>query len=82
MKCYELKNCCFNGTDPKESKCQPYQQQIGCWEYDWVSLYKSMADCEEKYEWREFMLEKCPKCTVYKLHKEEVNHILEGLRNS
>lgn len=82
MKCYELKNCCYNGTDPKESCCQPHQLQIGCWEYDWVSLYISAPDGEEKYEWRDVMLNRCPGCEVYKLHKGDMDRILEGLRNS
>lgn len=82
MKCYEIKNCCFNGTDPKEAKCQPYQLQIGCWEYDWVSLYKVMPDCDEKYEWREIMLVNCPNCEVYKLHKVEMDSVLERLQDA
>lgn len=82
MKCYEIKNCSFNGTDPAKSRCQPHQLQIGCWEYDWVSLYKSMPECVEKYEWRDVMLDGCPDCAVYKLHKEEMDNILEGLRSS
>jgi hypothetical protein len=82
MKCCELKNCCFNGTDPKESICQPYQLQIGCWEYDWVALYKDMPDCNEKYKWRDVMLNGCPACIVYKIHKDKMDQILEGLRNS
>ncbi|MGE5632048.1 MAG: hypothetical protein ACM3TR_13260 [Caulobacteraceae bacterium] len=82
MKCYELKICCFNGTGPKESKCQPYKQQIGCWEYDWVGFYMTMPDCSEKYEWRDAMLGGCPECVVYKQHKEEIDYILEGLRSS
>jgi len=82
MKCYELKNCCFNGTDPSVSKCQPHQLQIGCWEYDWVSYYNSMPECEEKYEWRDVMLNRCPGCQVYALHPEEMERILEGLRGN
>lgn len=34
MKCWELKNCIFIETNPKESKRPPYKQQCGCWEYD------------------------------------------------
>lgn len=82
MKCYELKNCCFNGTDPEKSRCQPYKLQISFFEFDWVSLYRAMPDSDEKYEWRDVMLENCPQCEVYKLHKSEVERVLEGLRNS
>lgn len=82
MKCYELKNCCFNGTNSTESRCQPHQLQIGCWEFDWVDFYATIPDCDEKYEWRDVMLNGCPVCIVYKLHKDEMDRILEGLRNS
>ncbi|HYF83493.1 MAG TPA: hypothetical protein VEB00_10765 [Clostridia bacterium] len=82
MNCYEMKNCCFNGTNPQGSKCPPHQMQIGCWEYDWLSFYTIMLECEEKYKWRDIMLEKCPECVVYCLHKHEIDRILEGLKNS
>jgi hypothetical protein len=41
-----------------------------------------MPDCDEKYEWRDVMLKRCPECVVYKIHKDEMDQILEGLRNS
>lgn len=82
MKCYEIKNCVFNGKDHKESKCPPHKLQVGCWEYDWVSYYNEMPDCEEKLEWRDFMINNCTKCKIYELHKNEVDNFLEGLRNS
>jgi len=82
MKCYEIKNCCFNGTEHVTSKCPPHKFKIGCWEYDWVSFYNKMPECKEKLEWREIMLNKCPKCEVYEIHKDDMEKILQGLRNA
>lgn len=79
MKCYEIKNCTFNGTDPEKSKCPPHRLQIGCWEHDWISFYKNMPDCTEKLEWREIMLKACPVCEVYKLHEVEMKDMLYRL---
>lgn len=81
MKCYEIKNCSFNGTDPENSKCPPHRLQIGCWEYDWAGFYKVMPDCKEKLEWREVMLNNCPVCGVYKLHEAEMKDMLFRLAN-
>jgi len=81
MKCYEIKNCIFNGTNHFESKCPPHKLQLGCWEYDWVSFYKAMPDKKEKLEWRQTMLENCPNCVIYSKHKEEIDIILNGLQN-
>ena len=82
MKCYEIKNCPFNGTEHATSKCPPHKLKVGCWEYDWVSFYNKMPECEEKLEWKEVMLSKCPNCEVYRLHENDMKAILEGLRNS
>lgn len=82
MKCWEIKECCFEGTDPTESKCPPYVLQISCWEYDWVSFYRAMPDCEEKMEWRDVMLSDCPNCPVYTLHEGHLSEILEGLESA
>lgn len=79
MKCYELKGCYFNGTDPRESKCPSHREQVGCWEYDWLSFYNSMPDCADKYEWRETMFKICPECEMYKLHKQSVDMFLKEL---
>lgn len=79
MRCYEVKKCYFNGTNPAGSKCPPHREQVGCWEYDWLSFYAGMPDCAEKYEWRETMLKICPECQVYKLHKPEIDGFLRGL---
>jgi hypothetical protein len=81
MKCYEIKECLFNGTSPNESKCPPYKLQIGCWEYDWASFYNSMPECKEKLEWLEEMLKNCPACVVYRLHREEMKGSLDKLHN-
>ncbi|MBS4537495.1 hypothetical protein GOQ27_03420 [Clostridium sp. D2Q-11] len=82
MKCYEIKNCPFKGTDHSTSKCPPHKLKVGCWEYDWVSYYNKMPECNEKLEWREVMLKRCTNCKVYKLHREDMNVILEALKNS
>lgn len=80
MKCFEIKKCPFNGTNPKKSKCPPHRLQIGCWEYDWVSFYKAMPDGEEKENWRKIMLEECPYCEVYKTNKSDIDKFLKGLK--
>lgn len=80
MKCYELKKCPFKDTDSEGTMCPPYELGIGCWEYNWVEFYKEMPDCKAKEEWREIMLEKCPQCKVYEIHKKEVDEFLDGLR--
>lgn len=82
MKCYELTNCRFSGTVPEESKCPPHKMQITCWEYDWLSFYASLPDCDEKYDWRDIMLNDCPLCPVYELHKSEIDTMLDSLRNA
>jgi len=46
MKCYEMKNYYFNGTDPKEFKCPPHELQVGCWEHDWVGFYSAMPSIQ------------------------------------
>ncbi len=82
MKCWEIRECIFKGTDPKESRCPPYELQISCWEYDWNRFYRAMPDCQEKLEWRDVMLTECPICLVYRLHKSYLSEILKGLEGA
>ncbi len=82
LKCYELINCPFNHTCHEKSKCPPHQNQMGCFEYDWVHFYNQMPDGEDKEQWKTFMLNKCPQCDVYQYHPEEINHMLKRLKSS
>lgn len=82
MKCYRIKDCCFNGTEPKVSKCEPHRTQVGCWEYDWLAYFLAMPECDAKYEWRDVMLDECPNCPVYSLHHHEVERFLSGLKKA
>ncbi len=79
-KCYEIVNCPMNGTDPKTAKCQVYQEQVGCWEYDWGALYRVMPEGEEKEKWQHLMVAHCPTCPVYKKHQDEMNQRLKKLK--
>lgn len=81
-KCWDIKQCPFRGTNPEKSKCGAYKTQVGCWEYDWVGFYNEMPDCAGKIEWRNTMLDGCPRCEVYSLHKKEMDSVLEGLRKA
>ncbi len=81
MKCYEIKNCIFSGTNHCDSKCPPHKLQLGCWEYYRVSFYKSMPDNKEKLGRRQVMLDNCPNCVVYSSHKKDIDIILNGLKN-
>lgn len=79
MKCWEIKHCIFEGTNPEESKCPPHMNQCGCWEYDWITFYKQMPECKEKIEWKEIMLENCPNCVVYKHKNKAIDKVLRQL---
>ena len=81
-KCYQIKNCPFNGTDPEDSKCPVYKKQIDCWEYDWISFYNQMTDCNEKIVWRDNMLKRCKNCKIFPLHRKKIKKILDKLKNS
>lgn len=80
MKCYEIVNCPFNGTDPKKAKCQVYQEQSTCWEYNWGALYRVMPDGAEKEAWQLAMHEHCPKCPAYEKHPAEMDSQLEKIK--
>ncbi|MTI65118.1 MAG: hypothetical protein FH753_00760 [Firmicutes bacterium] len=82
MKCYEIKKCPFNGTDNSKSKCSPHKLQIGCWEYNWVSFYKKIPECNEKLKWREEMLKRCLNCEIYPLYKKDIDKFLKGLKEA
>ncbi len=82
MKCWEIKDCPFKDTDFRDSKCPSFKLQINCWEYDWVSFYQAMPDCEGKLEWRDVMLTECPNCFVCSLHRDAISKIVKGLENA
>jgi hypothetical protein len=82
LKCWEIKNCPFNNTDPQKSTCPPHKNNCGCWEYDWVGFYNQMPDCEEKLQWRLAMLSNCKECEVYKYKELELDKILNDLEKS
>ena len=80
MNCYDIINCVFKGTNPKNAKCQVYREQIGCWEYHWSALYHQMPDGEEKQKWRLMMVDNCPQCPVYKKHQEKMEEKVMKIR--
>lgn len=80
LKCYEIVDCPMNGTDPRTAKCQVYQEQVGCWEYDWGALYRDMPGGEEKETWSFLMVKHCPTCPAYQKHQEAMDRRLKELK--
>jgi len=81
-KCLQIKNCPFIGIDPENSKYPVYENQIGCWEFNWISFYNKMPDCNEKILWRDEMLKKCKNCEIFSFHRKKIKKSLDKFKNS
>jgi len=63
-----------------DSPCPAFNSIKCCWEIDWPKLLRE--EMKENAEmWRSFMLENCPCCPVYGLHKREMENILSSLKH-
>ena len=81
-KCYELIDCPFNGLDPDNSNCPVHKNQSSCWEYDWISFYNKMPECQEKEDWKKAMVEKCRNCSVRDKKPDLINKLIEDLKKA
>jgi len=56
----------------KKQPCPAYEQKIGCWELDWISMLEE-APKEQKEMMGKWVKENCPKCPVYDKHQTEID---------
>ncbi len=73
-RCWDLNPDCIA---KKGTKCPVYNSEINCWEYDWVTVLKTMSEDEQK-TWKEYMLEKCPQCGAF---MPQMNKTLERVKS-
>lgn len=78
-KCWEMKpNCMMNGRNKEKSNCPAFRESIGCWEVDWKKIVESLPASQQEY-WYMFM-EKCPSCTAYKAHPDEMQARIDAVK--
>ena len=82
MPCYRLRNCPFGDGPSPEAECPAHARPRGCWEVDWPAYFADLPIGAGRHEWRQAMLDACPECEVFALHRDVMSAMIERLRDA
>ena len=82
LPCYQLRSCPFSDETPSEEGCPARRTASGCWECDWVAHFDGLPRGAARDEWRQAMLDACPECEIFALHRDVMSATLDRLRRA